>query len=171
MASQLEIVIRDAQATDLPEIVRIYNDSIPAGLSTADTEPVSVESRRAWFAGLGAAQGRPIWIALDRGTGRMVGWACLPAWKERCAYGVTREISVYVDSPAHGRGVASRLVERALAECPRIGVDRLIGVIYAHNQPSLRLFAKHGFREWGHLPGVTVHKGVRRDVKIVGREV
>ena len=42
--------LRDATEADLPAIVAIYNQSIPGGWSTADTEPVTVESRRVWFA-------------------------------------------------------------------------------------------------------------------------
>ena len=44
---------RDARAADLPRIVEIYNASIPARLATGDLEPVSIESRKAWFAAQG----------------------------------------------------------------------------------------------------------------------
>lgn len=42
-------MIREGHESDLPAIVGIYNASIPGRLATADTEPVSVESRRSWF--------------------------------------------------------------------------------------------------------------------------
>ena len=38
--------IRDAARDDLPAIVAIYNASIPGRLATADTEPVTVASRK-----------------------------------------------------------------------------------------------------------------------------
>ena len=41
--------MRHATENDLPAIVEIYNASIPSRMSTADLEPVTVESRRAWF--------------------------------------------------------------------------------------------------------------------------
>jgi L-amino acid N-acyltransferase YncA len=41
--------LRDADEADLPVIVEIYNSTVPTRMVTADTEPVSVESRRAWF--------------------------------------------------------------------------------------------------------------------------
>ena len=44
-----EIQIRHAERDDLPRIVEIYNATIPSREVTADTEPVSVESRIAWF--------------------------------------------------------------------------------------------------------------------------
>eukprot|EP01032_Pedospumella_encystans_P026255 gene26255-29655_t len=40
---------RIATLTDLPTIVAIYNSTIASREVTADTEPVSVESRLAWF--------------------------------------------------------------------------------------------------------------------------
>jgi len=43
------LTIRDARADDLARIVAIYNEAIPGRRATADTEPVSVDSRRAWF--------------------------------------------------------------------------------------------------------------------------
>src|SRR6266581_575295 len=40
---------RTATRNDLPQIVEIYNSTIPSRIATADTEPVSVESRVHWF--------------------------------------------------------------------------------------------------------------------------
>ena len=42
-------MIRTALLQDLPEIVAIYNTSIPGRKVTADLEPVSVENRLSWF--------------------------------------------------------------------------------------------------------------------------
>src|SRR5205085_9928438 len=43
------MTVRDAVKGDLPAIVEIYNAAIPGRMATADTEPVSVESRQPWF--------------------------------------------------------------------------------------------------------------------------
>jgi L-amino acid N-acyltransferase YncA len=63
--------IRDAVHADLPAIVRIYNSSIAGRMATADTEPVSVESRERWFAEHQLAR-RPLWVA--EAEGAIVGW-------------------------------------------------------------------------------------------------
>ena len=47
--------IRHATASDLPEIVSIYNASIPGRMATADLAPVSVAERKQWFADFDAA--------------------------------------------------------------------------------------------------------------------
>ncbi|MDI9365978.1 MAG: hypothetical protein QM541_13560 [Flavobacterium sp.] len=39
----------DASIEDLPTIVAIYNSTIAARMVTADTKPVNVASKLAWF--------------------------------------------------------------------------------------------------------------------------
>jgi L-amino acid N-acyltransferase YncA len=63
--------LRDATTENLPAIVEISNSTIPTRVSTADTEPVSVESRSAWF-GEHEPSRRPIWVIEDEGE--VVGW-------------------------------------------------------------------------------------------------
>ena len=55
------LVVRDATSEDLEEIVGIYNSTISSRVATADTEPVSVESRREWL--LDRHERRPVWVA------------------------------------------------------------------------------------------------------------
>jgi L-amino acid N-acyltransferase YncA len=43
--------------------------------------------------------------------------------------------------------------------------------VWGHNEPSLKLLAKHGFERWGHLPRVALLYGLERDLVIVGRRV
>ena len=70
-----------------------------------------------------------------------------------------------------GRGLGRFLLERAIAHAPQLGIDTLLGFIFGHNDPSLRLFASLGFARWGELPRVAVLDGVERDLIIVGRRV
>ena len=44
------MLIRHTRRNDLPTIVEIYNQAIPSKQSTADTQPLHVEDRVAWFA-------------------------------------------------------------------------------------------------------------------------
>ena len=48
--------IRDAIEADLPAIVDIDNQSIPAGWSTADTQRITVAGRVEWFRKFDAAR-------------------------------------------------------------------------------------------------------------------
>ena len=75
-AAGLAPAIRHATQADLAAIVAIYNASIPGRLATADTAPVTVDSRREWFAAFDPAS-RPIWVAEDRGPDRRMAGASL----------------------------------------------------------------------------------------------
>ena len=102
---------------------------------------------------------------------KIAGWLSLSTFYGRPAYDATVELSVYVDAPSRRHGVASLLLEHALAQSPRLGVAKLVGFVFRHNTPSLRLFHRHGFERWGLMPAVAVLDGVPRDVVILGREV
>ncbi len=160
-------MIRLATDEDLRPIVDIYNASIPGRLATADTEPVTVEQRRAWFGAHGPR--RPIWVEERAGT--VEGWASLTDFYGRPAYGATAELSIYVAPEAQRRGVGRRLLEHVLAAAPGIGVTTLLGFVFGHNAPSLALIESYGFARWGTLPRVAVLDGIERDLVILGLRI
>jgi L-amino acid N-acyltransferase YncA len=106
---EVEMVIRDAVERDLPEIVDIYNDAIPGRLATADTVPVTVETRA--------------------------------------------------------------LLANAVDAAPRLALKTLLGFVFGHNEPSLRLFGEFGFQRWALLRRVAELDGIERDLLIVGRRI
>jgi len=160
--------IRNATAEDLPSIVEIYNAAIPSRMVTADTEPVTVASRRAWFA-QHSPERRPLWMALEKG--QATGWLSYSSFYGRPAYQHTCEVSLYLAPEHQRRGLGTELLRRAVEHAPAIGVTALLGFIFSHNEPSLRLVAKLGFTRWGLLPRVAVLDGVERDVAILGRRL
>ena len=62
-------------------------------------------------------------------------------------------------------------MRRSIAHAPAIQVPTLLGFIFSHNEPSMRLVQKYGFTQWGYLPRVATLDGVDRDLVIVGRRV
>lgn len=159
---------RVARSSDLPAIVEIYNSTIPSRMVTADLEPVSVESRRGWFEAH-APDTRPLWVVEE--GGRIIAWLSFSAFHERPAYTRTVELSVYIREGFRKRKLGACLLGEAIERAPGLQVDNLIGLIFAHNTPSLALFEKFGFARWGELPRVAVLDGIERDVVIVGRRV
>ena len=160
--------LRDATLADLPAIVAIYNASIPGRMATADLEPVTVADRLPWFQAHTPTQ-HPIWVA-ER-DGEVAGWFSFQPFYGRLAYRATAEVSVYV-APAHQRqGVARMLLAEALQRSPQLGLSTLLGFIFGHNQPSMRLFEGFGFERWALLPRIAELDGVERDLVILGRRV
>ncbi|QSJ19841.1 N-acetyltransferase [Nostoc sp. UHCC 0702] len=162
------MTIRHATETDLPTIVAIYNAAVPSRMATADLEPVSVESRRAWFHGRSPSQ-RPLWVIEVEGV--IAGWLSFQSFYGRPAYSTTAEISIYIAPAFHRRSLGRQLLTQAIHESPRLGIKTLVCFIFAHNHPSLKLFETFGFQSWGHLPGVAELDGVERDLIIMGLRI
>lgn len=162
------LTLRDATAADLPRIVAIYNDSIPGRLATADVDPVTVDQRRAWFE-RHSPQRRPLWVA-ENDDG-IAGWLSFESFYGRPAYDATVELSVYVANDAQRRGIGDRLLRQALERAPSLGVKTALGFIFAHNAPSLALFRRYGFEEWGTYPDIAVLDGVERTLAVLGRRI
>ena len=162
------VSIRDAREADLARIVAIYNQAVPGRRATADTEPVSVVSRRPWFEEHSADR-RPLWVAeRDRA---IVGWLSFQSFYGRPAYAATAEVSVYVSSDAQRGGVGRQLLARAIERAPGLALETLVAFVFGHNEPSLRLFEAHGFTRWGHLPRVARLDGREADLLILGRRL
>lgn len=168
MARGRAVHIRDAAGADLGAIVEIYNASIHGRRATADTEPVTVESRRTWFESHSPTR-RPVWVA--EAEDAIVGWLSFSNFYGRPAYHATAEISVYV-APAHqGRGIGRALLAEAVRGGQEFGLRTLLGFIFGHNESSLRLFEGLGFARWGHLPRVAELDGIERDLVILGLRI
>lgn len=161
--------LRDALAADLPAIVAIYNATIASRQVTADLVPVTVEQRQPWFEAHRNPT-RPLWVLTDA-EGGVAAWLSFDTFYPRAAYDGTAMLAIYVAEGQRGRGLGRTLLRTAIARAPGMQLHTLLGYIFAHNEPSLRLFAVHGFVRWAHLPRVCVLDGVERDVIIMGRRV
>lgn len=166
---------RDATLDDLPAIVAIYNSTIASRQVTADLEPVSIESRMAWFHAHEPCK-RPLWVVEDDapaggGPASIVGWLSFSDFYGRPAYARTAEISIYLGPSARGQGLGTKLLATALDAAPGLGIDTTLGFIFGNNAPSLALFRRAGFEDWGRLPRVAVLDGIERDLVILGKRV
>jgi L-amino acid N-acyltransferase YncA len=161
----VNLIIRDAVEVDLPAIIQIYNATVPTRMVTAELEPTTVEARLPWFRGHSPEQ-YPFWVA--ESGGRVIGWLDFKRFLARSAYRGTAEISVYVEENFRGRGVGQRLLQHAITRAPSLGITALVGLIFGHNEVSLKLFERLGFERWAFLPGVAQLDGAQRDLVIVG---
>jgi L-amino acid N-acyltransferase YncA len=163
-----ELRIRDALESDLAAIIDIYNATVPTRMVTAELELTTVEARLPWFREHSPDQ-HPFWVA-ENDCGVM-GWLDFKKFLPRCAYRGTAEISVYVHEKFRRQGVARHLLEEAIARAPSLGIDAIVGLIFGHNEPSLRLFGQLGFERWGLLPRIAQLDGNKRDLVIMGRHM
>lgn len=160
---------RNATLADLPNIVSIYNSTVASRMVTADTEEVSVESRQNWFAEHSASK-RPLWV-VENEANETIGWVSFQSFYGRPAYDATAEISIYLDATQRGKGFGRKVLAHCIAQAPQLGIQTLLGYIFAHNEPSLKLFHQAGFADWAHLPNIAVLDGIERSVKILGLRI
>jgi len=167
-------VHRLARRDDLPVIVDIYNSTIASRDVTADTEPVSVASRVAWF-DEHTPERRPLWTIHDAAdtsaNPAVIGWMSYSNFYGRPAYSGTAELSIYIAEAWRGKGIGKYCLEQAIAFAPEIKVHTLLGFIFGHNVPSLALFRKFGFDTWANFPRVANLDGIERDLIILGKRV
>lgn len=163
------LTYRNAAIDDMAQIVAIYNSTVPARMVTADTEPVTVESRLPWFHEHNAST-RPLWVIEDENK-RIIGWVSFQSFYGRPAYAATAEISIYLDVLQRGKGIGKEVLQYSTDKAKLFGIKTLLGFIFAHNEPSLKLFRQSGFEEWATLPDIAVLDGVERSLKIVGKRI
>ena len=70
-----------------------------------------------------------------------------------------------------GKGLGRYFLQQAIEFAPRIDVHTLLGFIFGHNLPSLKLFETFGFERWANMPRVATLDGIERDLVIVGKRV
>ncbi|HPH86016.1 MAG TPA: N-acetyltransferase family protein [Ferruginibacter sp.] len=160
---------RDAHIEDLPAIVAIYNSTIEGRMVTADTEPVLVSDKEAWFWQHNTSH-RPLWVVEDD-TRNMIGWISFQDFYGRPAYQGTAEISIYMAEAFRGQGLGRFLLQYSIDQCTSLGIHTLLGFIFAHNEPSLKLFMNLGFEEWANLLDIAVLDGQSRSLKILGKKI
>ncbi|MFK9090526.1 N-acetyltransferase family protein [Bacillus salipaludis] len=163
-----EFTIRDAEIRDMPIIIDIYNSTVPGRMVTADLEPVSVESRMHWFNDHSPTF-RPLWVVVMEG--RICAWVSFQSFYGRPAYYSTAEISIYIHHDFRGKKLGKYLIQKAIDACPKLEIKTLLGFIFGHNEPSIKLFNSFGFEKWAHLPNVAELDGVERDLLILGKRI
>lgn len=157
-----------AQQNDLQKIVSTYNSTVASRLVTADLEPVTIESKQAWF-DAHAPDRRPLWLVLIEKE--YAGWMSFNSFYGRPAYDGTVEVSIYLEESARGKGLGKLCLQKAFDACGELTIKTLLGFIFDHNEPSLQLFYKMGFEKWAHLPKIANMIEAERGLIIVGKRV
>ena len=149
-AAATGIQIRDnATRAYLPAIVEIHNAAIASRISTAQLEPVTIESQGEWFRAHSPAQ-HPILVAE---VGGVIAGLSFKEFLPRCAYRVTTvELSLYISEQFRRRGLGRRLLQEAIGRAPQLEIHSLVGLIFGHNEPSVALFRAAGFERWVCFP-------------------
>jgi phosphinothricin acetyltransferase len=157
------VIIRAATIDDLGAAVEIFNDAILQTTGSFDSEPKTADA----LADRVATGDPRLPMFVAEVTGRVVGWANIGRYSDRCTYGDTGEVSIYVAPDFKGRGVGTLLL-RTLVEAGRsAGLHTLIARIGEGNPASLALHARARFEEVGFLKEIGFKFGRRLGVHVL----
>lgn len=164
------LTIRPATQADVHRITEIYNEAIQNSTATFDTEIKTHENRMNWFNQ--HDDKHPVLVALE--NDKVIGYATLSAWSDRCAYDGTAEVSVYVDRNYRGRGTGKKLLEVLTLEGEKRGLHNLISRITEGNLNSIHIHELMGYEHIGVIREAGKKFGKLLDVhmmqKLVGTE-
>jgi L-amino acid N-acyltransferase YncA len=147
-----DIEIRAATAADLPAITAIYREEVLHGTATFELAAPDLAEITRRFEAL-TSGGFPYLVGAQ--DGHVLGYAYVGPYRPRPAYRFTVENSIYLDAPAHRRGIGTKLLQRLIVECERRDYRQIIAVIGdSANAGSIGLHRKTGFNMIGVHPDV-----------------
>ncbi len=157
------VLIRPMRPADADQVLAIYQ----AGL---DTGQASFEMTAPdWDAFDAARLSLHRHVAVDAGTGRVLGWTAASAVSSRCVYAGVIEHSVYVDPARHRGGIGAALLAALTNSAEAAGIWTIQSGVFPENTASLRLHQKAGFRAVGTRERIGCHHGRWRDVVFLER--
>jgi L-amino acid N-acyltransferase YncA len=152
---------RAATPDDAAAIADIYAPLVRESAVSFETQPPDEVAMRGRME---AGGGLYPWLVGESEDGVLLGYAYAARFRDRPAYRLTVETSVYLRADAAGRGLGRRLYEPLLAILERQGFTQAIAAITLPNAPSVRLHENLGFTAAGTYRQVGWKLGAWHDV-------
>jgi|APSaa5957512622_1039677.scaffolds.fasta_scaffold66119_2 L-amino acid N-acyltransferase YncA len=154
-------VIREMTGQDGPRILEIYKMGLETRNATFETE---VPSWADWGA-KHLSHSRFVFVENEK----LLGWIALSPVSARKVYSGVAEVSVYVNTDVHGKGIGSNLMEKIVLSSEEKGIWTLYSSIFPENEATLRLHEKFGFRIIGRREKIAKLDGRWRDTILLER--
>jgi len=145
------IVVRHANAADLPAILDIYNHAIINTTAVYQEDVHTLPMRESWFMDK-VKLGHPVFVATI--ANNVIGFSTYGPFRNWPGYRFTVEHSVYVHFDHRGKGVGKLLVQAVIDHARDEGLHALIAGIDSESVGSLRLHWSLGFVEVAHFKQV-----------------
>ena len=153
----MQLIIRAAIRKDIEAIQSIYSYYVLNGYASFEiTPPDELEMLKRWR--LIKDHDHPYLVAETEGVVAVYAYAT--TFRQRPAYNLTIENSVYVSTKHLKRGVGVRLLNQLIEECTNLGFRQMVAVIGdSQNHPSINLHNRCGFEKVGVLPSTGFKHG------------
>lgn len=157
------VVVRPMEAGDAGPVLAIYQAGLDTGQASFEVTAPAWED---FDAGKLPAHRH---VAVDAGTGEVLGWAAVIAVSDRCVYAGVVEHSVYVHPGHKRRGIGAALLAVLVESTEAAGIWTIQSGVFPENTASLRLHRQAGFRVVGTRERIGRHHGQWRDVVLIER--
>ncbi len=141
--------IRTARPSDAAVLAEIYAHHVLHGTATFETEaPDSAE--------MGARLAKVVdasapWLVAEAPNGMVLGYAYAAQFRDRPAYRMTCENSIYIRDECRGQGLGKALLAALLEASTVAGFRQMIAVIGGGEPGSIALHAALGFDHIGRV--------------------
>lgn len=139
-------MIREASLADAQAIADIYRHHVLTGTATFEMEPSTVPETALKIGKILAQKSAFLVIEVD---GAVAGYAYATPFRDRPAYMMTCEDSIYLHPDQMGKGIGSQLLSALIDSAEAAGFRQIIAVIGGGEPASVALHAKFGFEHRG----------------------
>jgi phosphinothricin acetyltransferase len=143
-------MIRPASVQDAERIASIYNDYVQRTVITFEEEPVATAEMAERITRVTVSYP---WLVLERER-EICGYAYATQWRERAAYRLSVESTVYMAPEYTGQGLGTTIYTALIDRLGAAGFHCVMGGIALPNAASVALHEKLGFRKVAELKEV-----------------
>ncbi|MEJ6347740.1 N-acetyltransferase family protein [Holzapfeliella sp. He02] len=158
-----------AEKSDLPEVIRIYNQGVLTQKAAPDVEVVTVDEKKDWF-NQHLGTNHPLWVIRNQNQ-EVMGWVSLSKMYDRLVYDISVEISIYIDEAFQGQGLATKAITFCEKKAQELGYQNIVALIFSHNEASKHLFEKNNYQHYGNYPDIAKIKDKIVSVDIYGKKI
>ena len=144
--------IAPAQLPHASAIAAIYAHHVEHGTASFETDPPSAAEMSARMRKVLDA-GAP-WLVALAADGTVLGYAYASQFRDRPAYQLTCENSIYIRQDQRGQGLGKALLRALIAAASAAGFRQMIAVIGGAEPGSIALHAALGFAHAGRMHSI-----------------
>ncbi len=135
------VILRPAEAADIPGLVTLWNATIRDTTITFTDCPKTEEGLAAAIAGR-RARGREVFVVRDGGD---IGFAAYDQFRDGPGYAHAMEHTILLPPALRGRGAGRALMERIESHARAGGAHTLFAAVSGENEAGIAFHARLGF--------------------------
>lgn len=137
-------MIREVKLKDAAAIADIYNEYVKNTCVTFEEVEVSVCEMENRIRHISATYP---YLVFETENGEVAGYCYAHGWKEKQAYRLTAETTIYLAPDYQRKGIGRMLMTELIERCRKKGLHVLVACITYPNAGSERLHSELGFRQ------------------------